>query len=154
MIRSTRILAVCVLTAALWACGSSDSPQAQIRKVIDAVETAVEARDVGDVMQFVADDFRDAQARGPQELRRYLQGYFIANQSIHLLTRIEHIDFPHPDEAEVEVTVGMVGRDADAAGAWDLAAELRSFEVTMRRQDGEWKVVYARTRPQGLGARP
>ena len=41
-----------------------------------------------------------------------LAGYFIANQSIHLLTRIDKIDFPASDEARLQVTVGMVGREA------------------------------------------
>jgi hypothetical protein len=39
--------------------------------------------------------------------------------------------------------VGMVGRDADAAGKWDLAADLYEFKVTLRQEEGEWKVSFA-----------
>lgn len=130
--------------ALLTACGPADSPEQQVRKVVDDMEVSAEARDVGDLMEFVADDFRDADGRSAPELGNYVRGYFIANQSLHLLTRINQIEFPAPDEARLQVTVGMVGREADAASAWNLAAEVYDFDVTLRRQgDEQWKVTYA-----------
>jgi hypothetical protein len=128
-------------------CSRSDSPETQVRTAINGIEAAAEARDVGEVMAFVSPDFRDGYGRGPDELRRQLYGYFIANQSIHLLTRIDELDFPTADEARVKITVGMVGREAEASDAWDLAADVRDFEVTLRRQGGDWKVIHARTGP-------
>jgi len=44
----------------------------------------------------------------------------------------------------VAVTVGMVGREAAEAEAWDLAAEIHDFDVTFMREDGEWKVTHAK----------
>ncbi|HKE96264.1 MAG TPA: hypothetical protein VKB34_18285 [Povalibacter sp.] len=89
------ILSLCCLVL-LSACSEPDSPEAQVRKAIDAMETAAEARDTSDVMEFVATDFRDAYGQGAAELETYLRGYFIANQSLHLLTRINRIDSPPP----------------------------------------------------------
>lgn len=128
----------------LSACGSADSPEAQVRKTVDAMEAAAEARDVADVMGFVAADFRDAYGQGPDELNRYLYGYFIANQSLHLLTRIDQLDFPTPDEARLKITVGAVSREADAVQAWNLAAEVHEFEVTLRKRGDDWKVMYVK----------
>ena len=48
------------------------------------------------------------------------------------------------DEALVRMTVGMVGREADAANAWNLAADIQDFEITMRKDGGDWKVLYAK----------
>jgi hypothetical protein len=132
------------IASLLSACGPADSPEAQVRKAVDAMEAAAEARDAGDVMAFVADDFRDSYGQGPDDLNRYLHGYFIANQSLHLLTRIDQIEFPASDEARLKVTVGAVSREADAAKSWNLAAEVHDFEVTMRRQDNDWKVTYVK----------
>lgn len=126
------------------ACGTPDSPETQVRRAIDAMEKAAEARDVGDLMEFVADDFRDQYGQDRDQLRQYLVGYFIANQSIHLLTRIDELELPGPDEALVRMTVGMVGQDADAANAWNLAADVQDFEITLRRDDDDWKVLYAK----------
>ena len=126
-------------------CVGSDSPEAHVRATIDAMEIAAEERDVGDLMEHVSAEFRDAQGRGAKELSQYIRGYFIANQSIHLLTRVDRIEFPTTEEARAQVTVGMVGRDA-GADAWSLAAEVHDFDVTFMLDDGEWKVTYARVR--------
>lgn len=132
-----------VAFAALTGCGDADSPEQEVRQVIDEMETAAEARDVSDFAQHLSDEYRDANGMSPDEAARYARGYFVANQSIHLLTRIEQIEFPLPDEARARVLVGMVGRDADAAGNWDLVADLYEFKLALRQEDGEWKVSFA-----------
>lgn len=140
----SRLLALLLVLAITVGCSDPDSPETQVRRTLDSMEAAAEARDAGDLMEFIAADFRDGYGRGGDELRRYMQGYFIANQSIHLLTRINSLEFPHPEEARLHVTVGMAGREADAANAWDVATDLQDFEVTMRKQKDEWKVSYAK----------
>lgn len=128
-------------------CGASDSPEQQVRAVLGQMETAAEARDVSELMEHISEDYRDSNGLGPQEAARYVRGYFIANQSIHLLTRIEDITFPMRDEARVKVLVGMVGREADAANdssdLGDLAADIYEFKVALRLEDERWKVSFA-----------
>ena len=137
-----RILLLAAL-ATLSACGDADSPEQQVRQVIDRMETAAEERDAGELVQHLSSEYRDANGMSSDEAARYARGYFIANQSIHLLTRVEQIEFPLPDEARARVLVGMVGRDADAAGNWDLVADLYEFKISLRQEDGEWKVTFA-----------
>lgn len=132
-----------LLIVALAGCGRAPSPEDEIRAVIGALESAAEARDVGDLMQHVSSAYRDAYGSGSREASRYARGYFIAHQSIHLLTRVESLEFPSPEEARAKVLVGMVGREADAASAWDLAADLYEFDVSLVKEDGDWKVTYA-----------
>jgi len=133
-----------LIVAGLAGCGDSETPETQVRATIAAIEEAAEARDVGGIMEHVSNQFRDAEGRDGTELSRYVRGYFIANQSIHLLSRIESIEFPTPEEARARVVVGMVGRDAAASNAWNLAAEIHDFDVTFMLEDGEWKVTHAR----------
>lgn len=135
----------------LWlgACGSADPPEVQVRAVLDAAETAAEARDVSGLMELVSADYKDSDGRQAEELSRYLRGYFIANQSIHLLTRIEKIEFPATDVAAVELTVGMVGRDAESQSAWDLAADVYQLKLTLMNESGDWRVTHVDARPTG-----
>lgn len=131
--------------ATLAACGDKDSPEQQVRSVIEQMEQAAEDRDVGDLKAHLSEDFRDANGRGAEEAARYVRGYFIANQSIHLLTRIEELTFPTAGEARAHVLVGMMGREsaaADPSELGDLAGELRTFKIALRREDGEWKVTF------------
>lgn len=138
-----RLLSVAFATLVFAACGSSDTPEAQVRKSLAAMETAAEQRDVSEVMEWISPEFRSPYGHNPDELRKFLYGLFIANQSIHLLTRIDSLEFPVPDEARTQVTVAMVSREAESSNAWDLAAEIHEFEVTLRHEDGAWKVLYA-----------
>jgi hypothetical protein len=128
--------------ALLAACTDDRSPEQQVRAVVDTMEAAVEARDVGALLEHISDNYRDAQGQDRSEASRYARGYFIANQSIHLLTRIETIDFPSPREARLKLQVGMAGRGAQA-GAAGLSADLYDFDIALVLEDGEWKVSFA-----------
>ena len=130
------------LALLLTACSDSASPEQQVRAVIDAMETAAEARDVGDLTEHLSANYRDAQGQDREQAARYARGYFIANQSVHLLTRIESLEFPAADEARVRLQVGMAGRGGEA-GAGGLSADLHDFDLVLVREGGEWKVSYA-----------
>jgi hypothetical protein len=147
--RLLKIVLAWLLAATLAGCGNDDSPETQVRKTIDAIEQAAEERNVSGLTDHISGQFLDGDGRNGKELSQYVRGYFIANQSIHLLTRIESVEFPTRDEAKVKVTVAMVGRDADAANAWNLAGEIYDFDVTFMREDDEWKVTYAKWRRPG-----
>jgi hypothetical protein len=127
--------------AVLSGCSDDASPEQQVRAVIDSMEVAAEARDVGDVMEHISSAYRGADGLDSAEAARYLRGYFVANQSIHLLTRIESLEFPTPDEARVKLQVGMAGRGGQ--GAAGLSADLYDFDVVLVHEDGEWKVSFA-----------
>jgi len=136
--------AIAALVLGLAGCGETDSPEAQVRKTIDALEHAAEERSVSGIAEHISAQFRDANSRDPQELSQFVRGYFIANQSIHLLTRVRSLEFPTSDEAQAQITVAMASREADEANAWNLAGEIYDFDITFRREDGEWKVTYAK----------
>jgi hypothetical protein len=137
-----RLALSCLALALLAGCADDASPEQQVRGVIESMERAAEARDVGDLMEHVSTAYRDAQGQDRAETSRYARGYFIANQSIHLLTRIESLEFPSPDEARVKLQVGMAGRGSDQ-GTANFGADLYDFDVAFVLEDGEWKVSYA-----------
>ena len=128
--------------ALLTACDDPGSPEQQVRAVIASMETAAEARDVGDLMEHISASYRDAQGQDRAEASRYARGYFVANQSVHLLTRIESLKFPSPDEARVKLQVGMAGRSGEP-GAASLNATLYDFDLALIREGDEWKLSYA-----------
>lgn len=140
-----------VVTIWITACGTAELPEQQVRAALEAAETAVEARDVSAVLDLVSPDYTDSDGRKRDELGRFLRGYFIANQSIRLLTRIESLEFPAADVAEVAMQVGMVGREAEADSAWNLAADLYRIDLTLMRDGGDWLITHARGERLGPG---
>ena len=139
-----RCCALLVVISLLSACGAPDAPESQVRKALGQMETAVEARSTSDVLEWLSDSYQDVYGGTRQDASQYLRGYFIANQSIHLLTRVDSVEFPIPEEARVKLSVGMAGREAAGSNDWNLAADLYDFNVTMKREEGGWKVTYVK----------
>ena len=136
-----------LMALAVASCGGDTSPEAQVRAVVAEAEAAAEARDASALLDLVADDYRDGRGNGADEIRRYVRGYLVAHQSVHLLVRIEELELKATDLARLRATVAMVGREAEGAAAWDLAADVHEFDVTLAREDGEWRVTRADWRP-------
>ena len=146
--RSRRGLALlAVLVTAVAGCGESQTPEAMVRGVIAQGELAAEARDLSGIMDLVAPAFEDGQGGGRDELKQYLRGYLVAHQAIHLLTKVESVEFPYRDMAKVSLTLGTLGRDSAAATAFDLAADVYYVELELALDDGEWRVTRASWRP-------
>jgi hypothetical protein len=136
------------LVAAAWlvaACGSGTTPEDEIRALIETAETAAEARDTAALRELIADDYRDGDGRGADEIRRYLHGYLIAHQSIRLITRIDVIELEGRQVARAQVTVGMLGRESDSN--WDLAADIQRLDLRLAREDSGWRVTRAGWQP-------
>jgi hypothetical protein len=130
---------VALLSAcALAACAREDSPEAQVRVVIEAAEQAAEARDVSAAMRLVAEDYADSRGFDREALRRFVHGYFVLNQSIRLLVRVEDVQFPADELAQARVTVGTLGTRGEEAEDWSVAVDLHEFDVELVREGGEW----------------
>jgi len=131
----------------LLACAARTTAEQQVRAVIAAGEAAAENRDLSGLMDLVSSRYEDAEGGSAVELSRNLRGYFIANQSVHLLTRIESIEFPYKDMARVRLTIGTLGRTVGPSETFDLAADMQDVHLEMQLERGEWRVTRASWQP-------
>lgn len=142
-----RFIIVLALTASavLCACTSPDSPEAQLRALIEQAETAAESKDLGELKDLVSERYGDDNGLDRQKLTRLLQFYFMRQQSIHLFTRIRSITLPTPGQARIELLVAMAGRPIPAAEELArLQADLFRFDLELVDEGrGAWKVVRA-----------
>ena len=141
------IVMLAVLATFVAGCGESQTPAPKVREVIAQGERAAEARDLSGIMDLVAPSYRDGQGGGRDELQQYLRGYLVAHQAIHLLTKVESVEFPYRDMAKVSLTLGTLGRDAAATAAFGLAADVYDVELELALDDGEWRVTRASWHP-------
>lgn len=132
-----------LLCLGLAACGREPGPEDQVRAVVAEAAEAAEARDASALFELVAPDYRDGRGNGAEDIERYLRGYLVMHQSIHLLTRVDEIEMLAPDLVRLRATVGMLGRESRAAASWDLAGDVYEFDVTLAREDGQWRVIRA-----------
>jgi len=126
-------------TTLLAACAAKSSDEEQVRALIDGVETAAEARDASDVLEYVADDYEDSNGLDKTRLQNFLRGYFLAHPKLELVVNIESLEFPVDGLAQAVVSVATV-----ELGAPDL----QRLRVEFRRADGQWRVARADRAPR------
>jgi hypothetical protein len=131
------------LALLLAACGPRSAPEEEIRALVDLAETAAEERDSSALRDLIADDYADPQGRSAADVRNYVHGYLIAHPSIRLITRIDSIELEGNELARISMTIGMLGREADASSDWDLAGDIHRLDLRLAREDGEWRVIRA-----------
>jgi hypothetical protein len=142
------IFSIAAITSLLAGCSTPDDPKVALRAVVTAGEEAAEARDLSALMDFVSPAFADEQVGDREGLKNYLRGYLMTHQSVHLLTRIDEIEFPYRDYARVELTVGTLGRETASATAFDVAADVHDLVLELQLVDDKWKVVRAERRSE------
>jgi len=128
------IAAILLTTMLLAACGTQSSDEEQVRALVDAVETAAEARDTSDVLEHVADNYADSNGFDRAQLQNFLLGYFLAHPRVELLVNIESLEFPVDGLAQAVISVATVElTDPD----------IRRLKVEFRRSGSAWQVVRA-----------
>lgn len=110
---------------------------------MDEVEILAEARDAGELRALIADDYSDASGRNAAEIRAFLHAWLVAHPSVNLLTRIDSIELEGTEQARVQVTVGLLGREARGESDWALAADLERLDIRLARDGDDWRVIRA-----------
>ena len=112
---TTRTIAAAALLVLLAAgCGPGETPDSQVRAVIARGEQAAEARDLSGLMDLVSPKYQDGHGETREDLKQTLRGYLVTHQSIHLLVKVDSVEFPYRDMAKVSLTLGTLGREAPA----------------------------------------
>ena len=121
-----------LLITTLVACGAKSSDEQQVRAVIDAVETAAEARDASDVLEHVADNYADSNGFDKTQLRNFLRGYLLAHPKLELLVTVESLEFPVDGLAQAVISITTVElTDPD----------MQRLKVEFRRSGSAWQVA-------------
>jgi hypothetical protein len=131
-----KFLYTVIAATLLAACGSKTSDEEEIRALIARVEAAAEARDTGEVLEYVAPDYADDQGLDRIQLQNFLRGYFLSHPKIELLVNIESLEFPAAGLAQARIGIAAVALDR-------VSGDSVTLEVELRNSGGEWRVVRA-----------
>jgi hypothetical protein len=138
-------IATAIAAALASGCEVSD-PEAEIRALLAAAEEAAEARDVGFFGGALGAGYRDTRGNDRDELLRALRGYFIANQRVEIVSRVDEIELLGEDAARAVVHAGMLGRRTGAAMLDGVEADLYRFELELVHDGGDWQIIGADVR--------
>ena len=137
--RHSIILALLLIVAA---CGSPEgSPEEAVRAWVSNGEEAAEDKDRSRLMDMISPDYTDARGNDRERLGNILRVYFLRQNSIALLTKVDSIEVSGDSAATVALTVGMAGTKDSALG---INADAYRFELELLRPDEDWLLVGAR----------
>jgi hypothetical protein len=123
-------------------CATSDS-EAEIRALLAAAAEAAEARNAGFFADVVGEAYRDTRGNDREQLLRSVRGYFIANQRVEVVSRIDEVVLEGTDAARAVVHAGLLGR-AGAKLSDGVDADLYRFDLELVNDDGEWRIIGAK----------
>ena len=136
-----RITALAVLCSAA-ACGSpAEGPEARLRAWVDAMHEAAEAKDRRALVSRISPAYSDARGNARDDVENLLRLYFLRQDRIEVIPKIDAIRVIDGTAAEIALTVGMAGTDNSAFG---ISADAYRFELELEADDDDWQLISAR----------
>lgn len=124
----------------LTACGGA-GPEQEIRENIASMQEAVEARESGAAVKYLAEHFTGAHGVDKQGLRRILIAQFMRHQNINVaITKLDiSVNEYNPVTARMSAVVLLTG----AEGLLPRDGELINVSGDWELHEGEWLLVTA-----------
>ena len=133
------LLGLCLSIAG---CADPESPEQQIRQMVEQGEAAVEEGAYSEIKSLISESYLDKAGRNRRALAQLVAGYMLRHGSIHLLTQIDRIEIQGPEDALLSLYVAMAARPLQEAGQLlSVRADLLRFDLVLRREDGQWRVI-------------
>lgn len=144
-----RLLIPALLVTLLPACGGPDvGPEEALRAWVAQAESAAEEKDRSGLMDMISESYVDARGNDHGDVDQILRLWFLRQQSIALISKIDEITVNGGTAANVVVTVGMAGTDQSALG---LRADAHRFDLELEHSGDEWMLIGARWGELGGG---
>ena len=126
----------------LGGCGGPEAgPEEQLRQWVSAGRQAAETRDRGDLLDLISPAYVDTRGFDRDDIGDRLRVYFLRQQSIKLLTSVEEIRIYGDSAAEIDLTVGMAGKNDSVFG---FSADAYRFQLELERDGDDWLLISAR----------
>jgi len=137
-----RYILFAFLCAAVVACGGPvEGPEEAIRSWVRQGQEAAEAKDRRALVKMIAPAYTDARGNSRDELEDMFRFYFLKQQRVALITRIEELEVFADSAAKLVLAVGMAGTNDNVLG---FSADAYRFEMELELQDDEWLLTSAR----------
>ena len=128
-----------------------ETAQDRIKKVITGVQKAAEEKDVKKIITSLSKTYQDPQGYDYDSVKGLLLGYFFRNQKVHVYIP-DIIISVEGNSGRAEFQAVLTG--GQSGSAVDIIPEslgMYAFDVSLRKEDKEWKIISARWKRAGEG---
>ncbi len=134
---------ICTGLVCVWltACGGpAEGPEEAIRSWVRQGQEHTEARDRRKLVNMISPAYTDARGNSRDDIENLFRLYFLRQNKVALITRIEELSVFGDSAAELVLAVGMAGTND---GTFGFSADAYRFEMQFELQDDEWLLTSA-----------
>ena len=138
------IVVLVSLLCAGSACAPPRTQEQQVRDALVAIDAAASRKDAQILRDAISESYRDAKSRTKEDLSAFITYFFFKRKDVYTLSFVYDVDLPTPDRAEATVYAALAATPLESRE--DVArfdADLWRFDVTLAREDDDWKVAAA-----------
>ena len=137
-----RYLMAAFLCAGLAACGGpAPGPEQAIRAWVSQGEELAEAKDRRALVDMISASYTDARGNDRDDIGNMFRVYFLRQNKVALITKIEELNVYGDSAAQLVLTVGMAGTSEGTLG---FSADAYRFEMEFELEDDEWLLTSGR----------
>ncbi len=141
-----KILKIIFIVAVISAFGCHiQTEKDKIQKTITDIRSAAEEKDMKKILNSLSRTYNDPQGFSYETVRGTLQGYLFRYQKIHIY--LTNLDVSAEGAAGKAVFRVILSGSSKTEPVHDVVPEalgMYSFDVSLKKEDGEWKVTSAR----------
>ena len=134
----TVVLLVCV---AQGCSEPASAPEEELRAWVASGIDAAENKERRKLMGMVAPAYVDARGNERDDIEGLLRVYFLRQNNITLLPKIEEITIYDDTAGKIVMTVGMAGTNDGVLG---FSADAYRFALELEKDANEWQLISAR----------
>ena len=136
------LFTVALLACLAQGCGGPPSvPEEELRAWVARGIEAAENKERRELMEMVAAAYVDARGNERDDVEAMLRVYFLRQNRIALLPKIEEITIYDETAGKIVMTVGMAGTNNGVLG---FSADAYRFEFEIEKEADDWELISAR----------
>ncbi len=138
---SMRFLMSCFICALLAGCGGPPAGQEEaLHQWVADAEAAAEEKDRRGLLNMISENYADNRGNDYERVGQILRAYFLRQQKIVIVSKIDQIVINADTAAEINLTAGMAG----TRESFGLDADAYRFNLELEYDDGQWLLIGAR----------
>ncbi len=142
--RLCALVLVCLLIGVMAAC-SRTPPEQAVRQQLEALQSAIDARDAGAVHDLLAEDFIGNQGMDRRGARQLAVAVFMRHRDVGARMGPVTVELRSETEATASFSVLATGGDG---GLLPGNGQVFDVETGWRLVDGDWRLLNARWTPE------
>jgi hypothetical protein len=144
MKRFFSLVALCIMLASFPGC-HKESEQDKVKKVITIVQKAAEEKDIQKIINSLSKTYKDPQGNTYDDIKGLLLAYFYQYPKISIYIPDLNISVEDASaKAIFQAVLTGAGTNRSAPGLLPESLGVYAFEVTLKKESGDWKVFSAK----------